>query len=140
MYRIKRYCTENRMIQTIAEHHVLRRSFICFLILAILLTMIGKLLITRLSCFDCIFFSTHLASLFRRRKVKKKKKTMIKPQFQFSLYRSSTLISFNEPNIRGESLYIAASVLNVNFSEKRYTINFSIQPNGTLANEYGQLK
>lgn len=65
---------------------------------------------------------------------------MIKPQFQFSLYRSSTLISFNEPNIRGESLYIAASVLNVNFSEKRYTINFSIQPNGTLANEYGQLK
>ncbi|PHZ10404.1 uncharacterized protein RHIMIDRAFT_245502 [Rhizopus microsporus ATCC 52813] len=66
---------------------------------------------------------------------------MIVPTWQVYLEegRSSTLISFNEPNIRGESLYIAASVLNVNFSEKRYTVNFSIQPNGTLANEYGQL-
>ncbi|KAG1142958.1 hypothetical protein G6F37_007226 [Rhizopus arrhizus] len=52
---------------------------------------------------------------------------------------SSTLISYKEPNIRGESLYIAATVLNVNFSDKKYTVNFAIQPNGTLANEYGQL-
>ncbi|EIE91856.1 hypothetical protein RO3G_16567 [Rhizopus delemar RA 99-880] len=52
---------------------------------------------------------------------------------------SSTLISYKEPNIRGESLYVAATVLNVNFSDKKYTVNFAIQPNGTLANEYGQL-
>ncbi|KAG1137425.1 hypothetical protein G6F37_011344 [Rhizopus arrhizus] len=53
--------------------------------------------------------------------------------------RSSTLISYKEPNLRGESLYIAASVLNVDFLNKKYTINFLVQPNGTLANEYGQL-
>ncbi|GAA5805806.1 hypothetical protein HPULCUR_011332 [Helicostylum pulchrum] len=53
--------------------------------------------------------------------------------------RSSTLISYRDPNIRGESLYIVVSVLNVDFSEKTYTINFILQPNGTLANEFGQL-
>lgn len=56
------------------------------------------------------------------------------------IHRSSTLISYRDPNIRGESLYISASVLHVDFSDKKYTINFIIQPNGTLANEFGQLK
>jgi hypothetical protein len=56
------------------------------------------------------------------------------------MHRSSTLISYKEPNLRGESLYIAASVLNVDFLNKKYTINFLVQPNGTLTNEYGQLK
>ncbi|KAG1467216.1 hypothetical protein G6F56_004531 [Rhizopus delemar] len=67
---------------------------------------------------------------------------MIVPTWQIYIEegRSSTLISYKEPNIRGESLYIAATVLNVDFSDKKYTINFAIQPNGTLANEYGQLK
>lgn len=67
--------------------------------------------------------------------------TMIVPTWQVYTEdgRSSTLISYNEPNTRGESLFVAASALNVDFENKRYTINFSIQPNGTLSNAYGQL-
>lgn len=56
------------------------------------------------------------------------------------IHRTSTLISYRDPNIRGESVYIAASVLTVDFSAKTYTINFVLQPNGTLANEFGELK
>ncbi|KAG1047169.1 hypothetical protein G6F46_004143 [Rhizopus delemar] len=97
-------CIEASFVQKITRHHVCRRLFISFLILAALLTMIV-------------------------------------PTWQVYTEegRSSTLISYKEPNLRGESLYIAASVLNVDFLNKKYTINFLVQPNGTLANEYGQL-
>ncbi|KAI7862934.1 hypothetical protein BDF14DRAFT_1848989 [Spinellus fusiger] len=53
--------------------------------------------------------------------------------------KTSTLISYRDPNIHGESLYVAASVMDVNFQEKTYKVHFLIQPNGTLVNLYGQL-
>lgn len=55
------------------------------------------------------------------------------------LYRSSTIITYSDPKIDTESLYISASVLDVDFSAKKYTISFLVRPNGTLANAYGEL-
>jgi hypothetical protein len=87
-----------------------------------------------------------LASLYRRRKVHSlfieffAEKLGSKKRTHYNNNRSSTLITYKDPNIRGESLYISASVLSVDFSEKSYTINFIMQPNGTLADEFGQLK
>ncbi|KAI8144019.1 hypothetical protein BJV82DRAFT_556856 [Fennellomyces sp. T-0311] len=53
--------------------------------------------------------------------------------------RASTLISYSAPNMHGESLYISATVIDVDFSEKTYRLHCMIRANGTLANEYGQL-
>ncbi|KAL0080878.1 hypothetical protein J3Q64DRAFT_1643857 [Phycomyces blakesleeanus] len=44
-----------------------------------------------------------------------------------------------KPYFFSPSLYVAASVMDVNFNEKSYKVHFLIQPNGTLANAYGQL-
>ncbi|KAF7722559.1 hypothetical protein EC973_002949 [Apophysomyces ossiformis] len=51
-----------------------------------------------------------------------------------------TLVYPNKPNAKGELLYVVGSVLDVDSTEKSYKIHFTIQPDGTLANEYGQLK
>ncbi|KAI9498102.1 hypothetical protein BDB00DRAFT_950529 [Zychaea mexicana] len=53
--------------------------------------------------------------------------------------QETTLIAYNAPNIHGESLYISATVLDVDFALKTYRLHCLIKPNGTLANEYGQL-
>ncbi|ORY95570.1 hypothetical protein BCR43DRAFT_475485 [Syncephalastrum racemosum] len=53
--------------------------------------------------------------------------------------RASSLISYTDPNTDGESLHIRASVLDVDFSDKSYKVHCTIKPNGTLADDYGQL-
>ncbi|KAI7860143.1 hypothetical protein BDC45DRAFT_564147 [Circinella umbellata] len=53
--------------------------------------------------------------------------------------QETTLVSYSAPNNHGESLYISANVLDVDFSGKTYRLHCTVKPNGTLANEYGQL-
>ncbi|KAG0168513.1 hypothetical protein DFQ30_004647 [Apophysomyces sp. BC1015] len=72
---------------------------------------------------------------------------LMKPYF-FSVVRSysidlpsgETLVHNSVQNAHGELLCVVASVLDVDSTEKTYKIHFTVQPNGTLANEYGQLK
>ncbi|KAG2177174.1 hypothetical protein INT43_007831 [Umbelopsis isabellina] len=51
--------------------------------------------------------------------------------------RQGTLVSYQEPNDRGESLYIQASLMDVDFTAKTYKIHFLLEPNGTLAGDNG---
>lgn len=54
--------------------------------------------------------------------------------------RDSTLIRYSDPNTHGESIYISSTVLDVDFAEKKFRMHCNIHPNGTLSNQYGQLK
>lgn len=49
-------------------------------------------------------------------------------------------MSYQEPNDRGESLYIQASLMDVDFTAKTYKIHFLLEPNGTLAGDNGVIR
>jgi hypothetical protein len=49
-------------------------------------------------------------------------------------------MSYQEPNDRGESLYIQASVMDLDFTAKNFKIHFLLEPNGTLTGDNGVLR
>jgi hypothetical protein len=49
-------------------------------------------------------------------------------------------MSYQGPNDRGESLFIQASLMDVDFTQKTYKLHFLLEPNGTLAGDNGVLR
>ncbi|KAI9281212.1 hypothetical protein BC943DRAFT_382833 [Umbelopsis sp. AD052] len=67
--------------------------------------------------------------------------TIIVPTWQIysEESRQGTIVNYQDPNDRGESLFIQASVMDVDFTAKSYKIHFLLEPNGTLAGDNGVL-
>lgn len=49
-------------------------------------------------------------------------------------------MSYQGPNDRGESLFVQASLMDVDFTQKIYKFHFLLEPNGTLAGDNGVLR
>lgn len=85
-----------------------------------------------------------MASLHWREPVSQsyKKKKIDRPILQILtiFHRQGTIVNYQDPNDRGESLFIQASVMDVDFTAKSYKIHFLLEPNGTLAGDNGVLR